>query len=172
VSDWIAFERAVPVAKVATIIPRDPGKYAFFVNDIDVLPQAFRSEAATRADQRLLYIGKADVSLFTRAYEQECLHRRPGTFFRSVGAMLGYRSPKGGRNYEFSKEDKQAVASWIATNLRIAWTSEPVLGSHGTSEGLLITQHRPLLNLSGNPRKFGELQRLRDLCRRGQSDSA
>ncbi|WP_374529694.1 GIY-YIG nuclease family protein [Novosphingobium sp.] len=171
-ADWVAFERAIPVAEAETLLPHRPGKYAFFVSDLSHLPQAFQSEAQTRPNQHLLYIGKADVSLFVRVWEQECLHQRPGTFFRSVGAMLGFRSPVGGKNYEFSADDKQAVIKWICRNLRVAWTCEQVIGSHRESEKALIQNYTPLLNLLGNPRKFSELQRLRELCRLGMPASA
>ncbi len=166
-ADWLAFERAIPVLEVAARLPHRPGKYAFFIRDLSQLPAAFQSEAKTRPDRHLLYIGKADVSLFVRVWEQECLHRHPGTFFRSVGAMLGYRSPIGGRNYEFSASDKGAVVDWLCGNLSVAWTSQQIAGSHLKSEKVLIERHTPLLNIAGNPRKFGELQRLRGLCRQG-----
>lgn len=154
------------------LLPNSPGKYAFFIGDLGQLPPAFQREARKRTDPRLLYIGKADVSLFVRVWEQECQHRRPGTFFRSVGAMLGYRSPKGGRNYEFSAGDRQAVIDWILANLVVSWTSESVAGSHRESEAELIRRYMPLLNLQGNPAKLAELERLRALCRKGQSTSA
>lgn len=164
---WIAYERSLPVSVIASKLPSVPGKYAFFVDDLASLPELFRSDALSRPVHRLLYLGKADVSLARRVYEEECQHRRPGTFFRSVGAMLGYRSPTGGRNYEFAPADKAAVIAWISKHLRAAWSSDPAVGSHRTTEQALIRQFMPLLNLQGNPRKLAELQRLRGLCRMG-----
>ena len=168
-ANWILFERAVPVREVEALLPRSAGKYAFFVEEVSRLPKQFFREAMTRPTPSLLYIGKADVSLMQRVWLEECQHRRPGTFFRSVGAMLGYKSPKGGRNYEFSPGDKKRVVEWIAGNLRVTWQAEVLELSHRVGEQALINQFLPLLNLQGNPRKFAELSRLRADCRAGNS---
>ena len=167
---WIQFERATPVCEVEALLPRSPGKYAFFVEAVGRLPKPFVQEAMTRPVPTLLYIGKADVSLAQRVWLEECQHRRPGTFFRSVGAMLGYKSPKGGPNYEFAPSDKHRVIEWIASNLRVAWQAEVLEQSHRVGEQALISEFLPLLNLQGNPRKFAELTRLRAVCRAGNSD--
>ncbi|WP_309752249.1 GIY-YIG nuclease family protein [Novosphingobium sp.] len=164
---WLQFENAVAVRKVEAHLPHEPGKYAFFVENVSRLPEQFMREATTRPIPRLLYIGKADVSLVQRVWLEECQHRSPGTFFRSVGAMLGYKSPKGGRNYEFSPGDKMRVIEWIADNLRVTWHAEVLKQSHRIGEQALINQFLPLLNLQGNPRKFSELSRLRAACRSG-----
>lgn len=113
-SDWIRFDKAIPVSSVQPLLPNSPGKYAFFIEDVDCLPEVFAREARTRPEPRLIYIGKADVGLAQRVWHEECQHRRPGTFFRSIGAMLGLRSPRGGRNYEFAPHDTQFVIEWIA----------------------------------------------------------
>jgi hypothetical protein len=166
-AEWLQFDRSIAVSDAEPLLPKSPGKYAFFVEELELLPDAFASDELTRPFPRLIYIGKADASLSTRVWYEECQHRRPGTFFRSVGAMLGFRSPKGGRNYEFTKEDKQLVIGWIAKNLRVAWDSDGSVGSHFDSEQVLIRRFEPLLNLQGNPRKFAELSKLRALCRAG-----
>jgi len=166
-SDWIRFDSAVPVFDAEPLLPNVPGKYAFFVEELERLPETFACEARTRAQPKLMYIGKADASLAQRVWHEECQHRRPGTFFRSIGAMLGCRSPKGGRNYEFAPGDKQFVIEWIAENLKVVWQTESSAGSHYDDEQALIRQLAPLLNLQGNPRKFAELSRLRAICRAG-----
>ena len=168
-ASWVEFDRAIPVRKVEARLPHSPGKYAFFIEEVGRLPKPFVHEAMTRPVPALLYIGKADVSLAQRVWLEECQHRRPGTFFRSVGAMLGYNSPRGGRNYEFAPIDKQRVVAWIASNLRVAWQAEVLEQSHRVGEQALISQFVPLLNLQGNPRKFAELSRLRAVCRAGNS---
>ena len=168
-SDWIRFECAIPVFDAEPLLPNSPGKYAFFVGELERLPEVFACEARTRPHPRLMYIGKADVSLAQRVWHEECRHRRPGTFFRSVGAMLGFRSPKGGRNYEFAQRDKQFVIEWIATNLKIVWQTDDSAASHLDGEQALIRGLTPLLNLQGNPRKFAELSRLRAICRAGDA---
>ncbi len=166
-SDWDWFDRAIPVMDAEAVLPDSPGKYAFLVEDIDRLPEAFSLEARTRPHPGLIYIGKADVGLKQRVWHEECRHRRPGTFFRSVGAMLGLTSPKGGRNYEFAPDDKRFVIEWIARNLKVVWRVEEAAGSHFDGEQALIRRFTPLLNLQGNPRKFDELSRLRAICRAG-----
>ena len=167
--NWVQFENAIPVCQVDGRLPREPGKYAFFVEEVARLPERFAQEAMTRPIPTLLYIGKADVSLVQRVWREECQHRRPGTFFRSVGAMLGYKSPKGGRNYEFAPSDKQRVIEWIAGNLRVSWQAKVLEESHRVGELALINRFLPLLNLHGNPRKFGDLTILRAACRAGNS---
>jgi hypothetical protein len=168
-ADWLRLERAVPVRKAVLLLPSEPGKYAFFVNSLADLPEAFRVEANTRFAPQLLYVGKADKSLLVRVWEQECQHKRPGTFFRSVGAMLGYMSPQGGKNFEFARDDKTRVIEWIASRLLVAWGVTPAPGSHLITERALIKQHAPLLNIASNPKKFRELQLLRAMCQAGQS---
>lgn len=168
-NDWIRLERAVRVRDVTSLLPPVPGKYAFFVRELTDLPKGFHSEAMSREIPRLLYIGKADRNLFVRVWEQECQHKRPGTFFRSVGAMLGYQSPRGGKNYEFAVQDKKQVVEWIADRLLVAWDVKPIDGSHVISEKALIRQYAPLLNIAGNPLKFRELERLRAICRTGNT---
>jgi hypothetical protein len=167
VPDWIGAEKAIPVSQAEHLLPDDPGKYAFFIKDLQHLPAPFACEAETRPLPNLIYIGKADVSLRQRVWHEECQHRRPGTFFRSVGAMLGFISPKGGRNYEFAPPDKQLIVEWIASRLGVAWEAESVASSHYDAEQTLIRRFTPLLNLQGNPRKFAELSLLRARCRAG-----
>ena len=140
-----------------------------FVCDLAALPKSFRLEAMTRRVPPLLYIGKADVILYTRVWEEECQHKRPGTFFRSVGAMLGYRSPRGGKNYQFAPQDKERVVKWIRDHLLVTWDCTPVEGSHATSEKVLIGHFMPLLNIQHSPRKFRELEDLRAICRAGEA---
>ncbi len=166
--EWANVERAIAVAKVEPLLPNAPGKYAFFVDSLENLPCSFQIEARRRLIPRLIYIGKADVSLWQRVWQEECHHRRPGTFFRSVGAMLGYVSPKGGKNYEFAPDDKQRIIEWIGRHLLVAWHSEKLDQSHAVSERELIIRFMPLLNLQGNPLKLLELQRLRAICRNGE----
>jgi hypothetical protein len=167
--DWLVAKNAILVGLADAALPARPGKYAFHVKSLDLLPVIFREAAADRSRPTLLYIGKADVSLHERVWFQECQHRRPGTFFRSVGAMLGFRSPTGRRNYEFAPNDKLSVIDWIAKNLTIGWTTDSVEGSHRTSEGALIHKYAPLLNIQNNPQKIPELLKMRAICRLGIS---
>jgi hypothetical protein len=84
------------VALAKTLIPEEPGLYAIHVDAPGNLPPRFAEKLSCRPNQTLLYIGKAGKNLRKRVWEQECQHLSPGTFFRSVGVMLGYVSPAGG----------------------------------------------------------------------------
>ena len=166
-SDWLRIENAVAVKNVEALLPHTPGKYGLFVDSIDSLPPLFAEEAMKRVSPQLLYLGKADVSLAQRVWAEECQHKRPGTFFRSIGAMLGYMSPKGGNNYEFEPSDKRKIVEWISAHLLVAWNDKQIADSHAIEEKQMILQWMPLLNLQNNPIKFYELQRLRAKCRAG-----
>jgi hypothetical protein len=168
--DWVNQEQAIPVKRLLGVLPNSPGKYAFFVDQLDSLPALFRAEAKTRLIPNLLYVGKADISLHVRVWEQECQHLRPATLFRSVGAMLGFRSPMGGRNYEFAPVDKAKIVNWIAESLSVAWDTTPQPGSQRDGERVIIRHFAPLLNIQNNPAKFAELARLRGLCRAGLAE--
>lgn len=153
---------------VDALVPDAPGLYAIRVREFGHLPEPFRSEAARRND-RLIYIGEAKTSLRTRFLNQELRARGHGTFFRSLGAMLGYRPETGSligkrnsRNYTFHPADERAIIAWINTNLEVSWIPLAT-GIHDT-EVALIRRHGPLLNLQGNPRRMAELSRLRTLC--------
>lgn len=156
-------------ADIDSLVPNAPGLYAIRVVDIQVLPELFGEEARRRDDQ-LIYIGEAKTSLRTRFLNQELRARGNGTFFRSLGAVLGYRPAPGTladntrkQNYTFAPVDERAIVEWINANLEVSWIP---LGEliHETEVDLIRT-HGPLLNLDGNPRALGELRDLRRLCR-------
>ena len=59
---------------------------------------------------------------------QELFAKGHGTFFRSLGALLGHRPEKGSlvgkknqKNYRFPKRDEQKIAKWIIDNLAVNW---------------------------------------------------
>src|SRR5699024_2452589 len=142
------------------------------------LPENF-SQLSAQSGHQWLYIGIASQSLRKRFLGQELRARGNGTFFRSIGAILGYRPQiaslvgKGNtRNYKFSSDDQQAIISWINRSLSVNWIEFPTDAlSH--AEATLIAKHRPLLNLAGNPAALKELSELRADCVRianGQSE--
>ena len=162
--NWITASERVPVSAAAARLPREPGLYAFFVDDPRHLPEPFGSMLAARADRHLLYIGQASGSLYERVWEQECRHRKPGTLFRSVGVVLGYVSPSGGPNFEFMPDHKDRIAAWMAGHLAVAWTTRFV--HMCCEEKAAIRRHQPLLNLRYNPQRSADLIRLRARSRR------
>lgn len=151
-------------------VPAGPGIYAIRLKIGSTLPEPFESLLAPRTT-RLIYIGKA-TSLKSRMLGNELRGRGHGTFFRSIGAVLGYRphaSSLAARankyNFSFMKPDRAAIVEWINANLEISWIELP-LEEVRSIEADLIKVHTPLLNLDGNPAALVELDELRVLCRR------
>lgn len=110
-------------------------------------------------------------TLKNRFLGNELRGRGHGTFFRSLGAVLGFRPPMGSligkgnqRNYRFSAADSAAIVDWINENLEVSWVASDV-GVHA-AEVTLIGKHTPLLNLRDNPRALRAVTELRALCRR------
>jgi len=157
-------------AEAPVRVPGRPGYYAIFVDEARHLPIPYVDELQRRATT-LIYIGIATVSLRERLVEQDLRHRRPSTFFRGIGPILGYRPPAGSligkgnqNNYKFSAADTAAIVKWIDAHLSVNWAeAEPALEA---TESSLIRASRPILNTAHNPDPFGELTTLRDECRR------
>ncbi|WP_338157334.1 GIY-YIG nuclease family protein [Porphyromonas gingivalis] len=77
-------------------------------------------------NHNILYFGIA-INLKQRLM-QELFAKGHGTFFRSLGALLGHRPEKGSlvgkknqKNYRFPKRDEQKIAKWIIDNLAVNW---------------------------------------------------
>ena len=116
----------------------------------------------------LLYIGKASVSLRERLWEEELHHARPATFFRSIGAILGFRPEKGSlygkdtRNYQFSKENTNTIIAWMKEHLLVNFIT--ISSNLGVNEDKLILENKPIINILKNPYKMEILNELRDEC--------
>lgn len=146
-------------------VPSSPGVYAIRLRMGSSLPEPFHEHLVNRAT-RLIYIGKA-TSLKRRMLGNELRGRGHGTFFRSLGAVLGYRPQAGSlvalankNNYRYEQADSDSVIEWINTNLEVSWSALPLADVPAT-ERALIWKHTPLLNLAGNPRALSELRALR-----------
>lgn len=164
-----------PAGQIDHAVPNLPGLYAIRVRDTNVLPEPFRSHIERRGHD-LLYIGIARQSLSIRFLDQELRARGHGTFFRSIGAVLGYRPLAGSlidkinhKNYKFTPTDNQAIVYWINANLLANWVE--FSGAHAAEESALIREHLPLLNLQGNPAALPELSALRAECVRIANDA-
>ncbi|WP_413250213.1 GIY-YIG nuclease family protein [Sinomonas flava] len=166
--ELLADARFRRVGSIDPLVPNAPGIYAIRVIAATVLPEPFRSHALGRGD-RLVYVGQAKTSLRKRLVDQELRARGHGTFFRTMGAALGYRPPRGSlvgmanqRNYRFSPSDTARIIAWMDANLEASWieTSDAI---HVT-EQTLIKDLRPLLNLQSNPAALWELKAARDEC--------
>ena len=155
-------------ASVDKIVTPNPGLYCIRITDHNKLPKPFNTLLKDR-EHNIIYIGIATESLHKRFLNQELRAKGHGTFFRSIGAALGFKPPKGSlllkknkRNYKFSKTDEQKIIKWINDNLVVNWVE--FSGDLDTIENDLINKHRPLINLSKNPSVLKELLDLRKKC--------
>lgn len=150
------------------IVSDEPGVYCIRILDLQPLPEAFRIVLEERG-HNIIYIGLASGSLKKRFLGQELRARGHGTFFRSVGAMLGYLPPAGSlaskknkKNYVFSAQDEQAIIRWMNTHLVVNWLE--MTGDIDALESYLIPQYKPLLNLAKNPSRLAILSEARKKC--------
>ncbi len=153
---------------INSLVPSKPGLYCIRIKNIDALPEPFNSEIEKRG-HNIIYIGIASQSLNKRMLNQELRANGHGTFFRSLGAILGYRPPfnslaekKNKRNYKFSASDEEKIIDWINENLLVNWVEQ----SSGWEiiESALIRKYKPLLNIANNPKAIPELSKLRKEC--------
>lgn len=157
------------VATASVRVPDQPGYYTIYVNDSAVLPDPFR-KVLDEQSQRLIYIGIATRSLRKRLFEEDLRHQRPSTFFRGIGAICGYRPPKGSLrnrknqyNYSFSTDDTEKLRCWICSHLSVSWVE--VSRPRSCIEKFLIQKHCPLLNKSHNPNASPDVANCRRECR-------
>lgn len=157
-----------PAGSIDPDVPDLPGLYAIRINDVSMLPAPF-STALTQRGHDLVYLGIARISLRRRFLGQELRARGHGTFFRSMGAMLGHRPAPGSlsgklntRNYRFTPADNATIIEWINQNLSTNWVE--FAGAHQVEESGLIRRNLPLMNLQGNPAAMRELSVLRAEC--------
>lgn len=153
---------------IDSVVADKPGIYCIRILNPNQLPILFRDNLLGRKHD-ILYISIATKSLKKRFLNQELRAIGHGTFFRSLGAMLGYRPVAGSlvgkantRNYKFSNSDNNDIISWINSNLKVNWIVAE--DNFQALENELIEKHLPLLNLAKNPMPFSELSKLRSEC--------
>ncbi len=149
-------------------VPEKPGYYCFRIKNINELPKRFMLELKNR-NHNILYIGLASKSLNKRMLKQELRSKGHGTFFRSIGAVLGFRPDKGSlqykknkRNYKFNDENKNQIIQWINDNLIVRWKAVDFIKEN--EETKLIQNFKPLLNIAKNPLALTLLSDLRREC--------
>lgn len=168
--ETIESELLVPKASAADaegVVPSSSGYYAIFIADNALLP----SWMLNRIDSNgILYIGIATRSLLTRLCRQELRHKSPATFFRGLGAVLGFSPPMGSlrnkknqKNYRFSETDTAEIIQWINSNLAISWVCSDT--PERSVEKKLIGMHVPPMNTANNPNSLPQLSTLRAKCR-------
>lgn len=149
--------------------PDQPGIYCLRILQPKTLPTFFSEVLKTR-NHNIIYIGIASKSLRKRL-NQELRAKGHGTFFRSLGAVLGYTPEKGSlvgkrnqNNYRFSKEAEKEIITWINENLLVNWV--PIEVDLNRIESQLLIENLPLLNIAGNPGALKELSVLRNRCKK------
>lgn len=149
-------------------VPDSSGVYVIKIKNIDKLPPTFGKVLRERK-HKILYIGISTNSLRRRLWGNELHAKGHGTFFRSLGAILGYLPETGSlseyrnkRNYKFSAQDSAEIIRWIEDNLEINFIAHSE--NLGKIEESLIVKYVPLLNLDKNPVKLSELVELRRKC--------
>ncbi|MBO0592921.1 hypothetical protein I2486_16070 [Cellulophaga sp. E16_2] len=150
-------------------IPDVPGMYCIRIKDPKKLDTVFLNVLAERK-HTIIYIGIASKSLQERFLKQELRAKGHGTFFRSLGAVLGYVPEEGSligksnqENYKFSSKNEQEIIDWIDENLIINWVS--FSENLNAIESDLIKQYLPLLNIAGNPGVLNNVRVLRNKCK-------
>lgn len=162
-------ENIFPVYEATQSVPKQPGLYAIFIREPKKMPDQF-IQLLTLQNTKLIYVGKASIDLHKRLIKQDLKHQGPSTFFRSIGAVLGYRPPFGSlrnsrnkNNYKFSLEDTKKIITWIGTNLCVSWYE---VDNPETIEPNIIKLLKPAMNLKYNPSALTELYQLRSECKK------
>ena len=111
-----------PVSYTHLDVYKRQGLYCIRIKNVHLLPEPFGTILLERGHD-ILYIGIASENLYNRFLNQELRAKGHGTFFRSMGAVLGYKPPKGSliekrnkKNYKFSKTDELKIIGWINEN--------------------------------------------------------
>lgn len=159
------FKRA---STIDNFVPHNSGLYCMRINNFNLLPKPFDTILKDR-QHNIIYIGIASKSLKKRFLNQELRANGHGTFFRSIGAILGYRPLKGSlvnkvnkKNYTFTTTDELKIIEWININLLVNWVEYN--GDFEHIETQIIRNHSPLLNLAKNPAALKLLSELRLEC--------
>jgi hypothetical protein len=115
------FKSAITIDR---FVPATPVLYCIRIKDINALPAPFSHHLAKRG-HNIIYIGIASQNLKTRFLNQELRAKGHGTFFRSIGAILGFKPEPGSllmksnkKNYTFNGKDEQKIIKWINDNLK------------------------------------------------------
>ena len=150
-------------------VPNSTGFYCIKLSDKSRLTEKYQAILEKR-DNRILYIGKAEgQTLRKRFLNQELRAIGHGTFFRSIGAVLGKLPIEGHlkgkanqNNYKFGLTEKNEIIKWINENLQVNWIE---YNGDFSIERELIIKYKPLLNNTHNPLKLIELEIDKHKCR-------
>ncbi|MCX2837878.1 hypothetical protein OQ279_06895 [Salinimicrobium sp. MT39] len=145
------------------------GFYSIKLKSGSTLPKPYQVHLAERKHS-IIYFGKAEgQTLRKRLLNQELRARGHGTFFRSIGAVLGYCPEKGSllsyknkKNYKFAPADEYKIIKWINENLEVSFIHYT---GNFNIENDLIRKYTPLLNDTHNPLRLKELIEDKARCR-------
>lgn len=150
-------------------IPDAAGLFCVRIKNPKALDTVFLN-VLTERNHTILYIGVASKSLRKHFFEEELRAKGHGTFFRTMGAVLGYLPEEGsliGKTnqsaYKFSPEHEQEIITWMEEHLIFNWIATNT-DLHAV-EGKLIKEHLPLLNIAGNPGVINNVRVLRNRCK-------
>jgi hypothetical protein len=144
------------------------GLYCIQLKDNSKLPDRYQI-ILNKRNHRIIYIGKAQGQSLRDRLSQEIYHTSPGTFFRSIGAVLNYlpipghlKGKSNQKNYKFSSNDNKSITNWLLKN-----TEFSIAEIHGdfSIEDELIKKYCPLFNDKSNPLRLNELRDDRKKCR-------
>lgn len=144
------------------------GFYCLRLKQGAALPKRYQ-EILNEREHTILYIGIAKGQSLKKRLGQEIEHTSPGTFFRSIGAVLGYLPIKGHllghsnqNNYKFSAIDTSKIISWLLLNVEIS-----IVAFNGdfSIEKEIISAQCPFLNDKHNHLKLQVLQQDKANCR-------
>jgi len=148
-------------------VPNNPGYYAIWIKRPSALHRQYFSTQKTPA---LLYVGITTGSLRKRLFEQDLRHKSPATFFRGLGAVLGFRPQPGSlvgkrnkRNYKFSSADTNAIIEWINANISVRFVVAHLPDK--MLEKYAISSLNPPFNSTHNSHPLPCLKALRAQCR-------
>lgn len=155
-------------SKISTILPATPGLYCIRIKDSQFLKSSL-SQVLEERKHNIIYIGIATQSIQKRL-GQELWAKGHGTFFRSLGAVLGFTPEPGSlvgkrnqNNYKFSPSNEQKIIKWIEDNLLVNWVT--LESDFEQLETNLLREYQPLLNIAKNPGALNEVRLLRDRCK-------
>ena len=163
--------------KLDEIVKKDmntSGFYCIVLKDSAKLYGSFK-EIHISNPTNVVYIGIAPNTIRRRFWDNEINGRGHGTFFRSLGTVLGFMPERGSlrlhdnqNNYTFSSEDRSKITKWISDNLLVNFV--PYISEDRKRfekiERELIGEYKPLLNIVHNPNRSRRLEELREQCRK------
>lgn len=173
-------QELIPLSRAKNDAPKSAGIYAIYIDSTQSLPSLLKKELDKRnincEFKNLLYIGKANNKENRNLKQRlvnEALMGGTHTFFRGLGAVLGYTPPPGSlcgyenqSNFKFNDADTRKIVQFIEQHIRVRWCETSVSAkSLDRLETNLIEKLTPLMNTKKNPDKCQLVSELREKCR-------